>query len=615
MRLCKLFLTAAAIAGLASVCAGQEKTVSIGDCRFANDPAEFLNKSALIRGRIDANTRKLDLRGARAVAADTIPRRNFIDDEILGKLTRKGVKSAPLSTDEEFFRRIYLDLTGRIPAPADIRAFLADSSVDKRDAVIDKLLNSAEFTDRWTMWMGDLLQNTSTLINAAANRNADGRNAFHSYIRDAVSHNRPFTAIAREVIAGKGNNYDAAAGAANFPMGASTAMGPMQDTYDTMLVRTVTTFLGLGNYDCLLCHDGRRHLNQVNVWGTAQTRWDAQSMAAFFSRMALTASNPRGSFMVSDMSDGWYDLNTNSGNRPERKPVAGMAVVSPVYRETGATPRDGDWRGAFADNLVRDPMFARNLANRLWKQMFGLAVADPVDALDPARLDPANPPEEPWEFQATHPELLDKLAAELAKQNFQLREFLKTLVQSSAYQLSSRYDGEWSSDYVPLFARHFARRMEGEEVHDAVAAATGAPGSYTVAGFPSRVEWAMQLPEPVEPASDATARNFMNTFLRGDRDTQERSQAGSIQQSLYLMNDSFVSTRVKTARSPKLAAMAQMTDAAMVEEAYLTFLSRMPTEAERATAMTFLAKTADRRAAAEDLAWMCINKIEFLFSY
>ena len=104
-------------------------------------------------------------------------------------------------------------------------------------------------------------------------------------------------------------------------------------------------------------------------------------------------------------------------------------------------------------------MFARNMANRVWKQMFGLGLVDPVDSLDPARLDPANPPADPWTLQATHPELLEKLSAEFGKQNFGLRAFLKTIAQSTAYQLSSRYDGEWKEDYVVLFARHYARRM------------------------------------------------------------------------------------------------------------------------------------------------------------
>ena len=588
------------------------------DCRFQRDPAEFLNRSERIRGEIDLRARLLRFgrEAVRPVAADSLPSRNFIDQEILGKLTTKSVMAASLSSDEEFLRRVTLDLTGGLPEPDEIRAFVAEPSPAKRDAAIDRLLASPQFVDRWSMWMGDLLQNTATLVNAASNRNAEGRNAFHAYIRDAVGKDKPLSVIASEVVAAKGNNYESDSGAANFPMGASTSMGPIQDTYDTMLVRTATTFLGLGHYDCVLCHDGRGRLNQVSAWGTRQTRLGAQSMAAFFSRMSFTPSSPRNSFMVADSTDGGYDLNTNSGNRPDRLRVGSITRVTPAYREAGDAAVEGEWRAAFAAAMVRDPMFARNLANRLWKQMFGLALVDPVDSLDPARLNPDSPPAAPWDLQATHPELLEKLAAELVKQDFKLRPFLRFLTQSSAYRLSSRYDGEWSSDYVPLFARHFARRLEGEEVHDAIAKALNTPADFAVTASPARVSWALQLPDTIEPAGDAVARNFMNTFLRGDRDTQERSQSGSIQQQLVLMNDAFIADRVRVGRSPKLAALAQVKDnAELIDEAYLTFLSRRPNDGERAAAAAFLAKAQNRNEAVEDLAWMCINKAEFLFSY
>ena len=261
-------------------------------------------------------------------------------------------------------------------------------------------------------------------------------------------------------------------------------------------------------------------------------------------------------------------------------------------------------------------MFARNIANRLWKQIFNLALVDPVDSLDPARLDPAKPPPQPWDLQATHPELLEKLAAELGKKEFKLRPFLRTLVQSSAYQLSSRFEGDWNPDHVTLFNRRLARRLEAEEIHDAIAKATGLLGDYAIPGWNDRVSWAMQLPEPLEPTSNPPVAGFLNAFLRGDRDTQERSQSGSIQQQLFLMNDAFVANRVKVNRSPKLQAIAALNgDAELLDELYLTFLSRRPSAAERAAGVNHLAKAGNRASAVEDLAWMCINKVEFLFSY
>ncbi len=606
----------------------------MADCSFTTHRDRFLGRESQVRREASERSRKLGgaFAGATSEApptATSIPQRNFIDAEIFGKMARLDVHPARLTTDQEFVRRIYLDLTGRIPSPDDIRSFVADTTANKRDLLIDKLLNSPEYADRWTMWLGDLLQNTAASTNIA--RQANGRNAFYRWLKKAVTADKSYKDIAYEVVAAAGNNYDDTTGPANFPVGAITPMGPIQDQYDTMLSKTASTFLGLAYYDCLLCHNGRGHLEQISLWGGATTRLEAQRMAAFFSRQLLTRdpapAPPQGetapfyylSYTVTDRTAGTYDLNTNYGNRPNRVPIGTLRNLTPEYR-LGGTPAGQFWRDSFAANMVNDPMFARNIVNRLWKQMFNLGLVDPLDSMDPARLDPSNPPSAPWTLQATHPELLEQLAQAFVRGNFSLRSFHRLIAESSAYQLSSRYEGEWKLEYVPLFARHYPRRLEGEEVHDAVAKATGVLGNYTVAGWDDRVYWAMQLPEPVEPRTDGGANAFMNTFFRGNRDNQQRNQAGSIQQQLYLMNDAFVTNRTKVNSSPRLGEIARLAtknDEAL-DALYLLFLSRFPDDSERAAGLKFLTKantTALRNSAIEDLAWACINKIDFLFSY
>ncbi len=626
-----LWRAAAILSGmliLARLAPAADKQVGVNDCTFAVNPEGYLTRES--RQRRDLFDRvhsfaKSGLRrlAASAVPADQIPRRNFIDDEIFGRLAARGIPSAPLASDAEFLRRVTLDLTGRVPTPDQIRSFVSDTSADKRDRAIERLLGAPEFADRWTLWLGDLLENNAQASNV--NRGVNGRNAFHHWIRSSIAQDKSFRDIAYEAISWRGNNYDNATGAVNWAVGARTPMGPIQDTYDAMLARTATAFLGLGHYDCLLCHDGRRHLEQVSLWGTSATRAEAWRMAAFFSRMRL--NNRRTdqndfyylSWDVADATTGAYALNTDYGNRPARRPIGTLTSINPEYRLNRATPADGNWRASFVDNLVRDPMFARNLVNRIWKQLFNYGLAEPVDALDPARLDPLSPPAEPWSFQTAHPALLERLAAEFRSLDFHLRPFLRLLVQSSAYQLSARYDGEWKLDYVPMFARRYPRRLEGEEVHDVIAQATGIAGRYTVQGWTDPVLWALQLPEPVEPRSNRAVANFMNAFFRGNRDTQQRSQSGSILQQLNLMNDNFVLSRVRVSASPTLQAVAQLpTNGAALEELFLLFLGRLPSETERAAGLAHLDKAASpaaRRAAIEDLAWVCINKTEFLFSY
>jgi len=285
-----------------------------------------------------------------------------------------------------------------------------------------------------------------------------------------------------------------------------------------------------------------------------------------------------------------------------------------------AEPNSSDWRGQYATQLVNDRMFARNFANRLWKAMFNLGLVEPVDQLDPARLDPKNPPTGDWTLQASQPELLERLADALIDNNYDMREFMRILVESSAYQLSSDYGEGWKLEYVPTFARHYVRRLEGEEVHDTLQTATGILGRYTIGGWADPVSWAMQMPEPVEPASNGAVRDFMNLFLRGNRDIQSRSQDGSILQQLNLMNNTFVTAKAKVAASTVLRSIALMTDQkAMADELFLRLLSRMPTESEKAKTVAHLVKAgtaqAAKNTAVEDMAWVLMNKQEFIFSY
>lgn len=591
------------------------------DCSFRANPDKFLGQEARVRFAIQQRLGKAlppSPRGnAAAVDAAEIPRRNFIDDYIFGTLEKKGIKSASLASDEEFLRRIYFDLTGHPPSPADIRAFLAEPD---RGGVIDRLLYSREFVDRWTMWLGDLLQNNAFPANF--DRQYFGRNAYYEWMLFAIAEPKSLRDIAMEAVGGKGNNYDTKTGFTNFPLNGIVAMSPSQDIWDNMFMKSASAFLGLSNYDCLLCHDGRGHLEQVNLWGAKATRLEAQRQSAFFARINIPKPNlPTtdfyyNSYNVGDIARGFYSLNTLNGNRPERAPIGTLSLLEPEYRD-GRKASSDNWRQEYAQFLVDDPMFAVNFANRLWKEAFTMGLVEPVDALDPARLDPSNPPPAPWDLQPTHPELLQRLAAEMRERNYNLREFLRLLFESSAYQLSSRYNGaEWKLDYVPLFARHYPRRLEGEEIHDTIVKATNVRPNYPIRGL-ADTPWAMQMPDPVEPRSNGAAVNFMNPFYRGNRDTFFRIQDGSVQQQLNLMNDTFILNRLRvTASSTLREAAAMESNEAAVEQLFLLFLQRRPDEREKQKALEYLAKAGNQRNAyIEDLAWTLINKTDFLYNY
>ena len=477
------------------------------------------------------------------------------------------------------------------------------------------------------MWLGDLLQ-VST-VSSFQPLAFDGRNAMQGYLKKAVASDKSLKDLAFEILTAKTgdtadysvNNLTDGKAPVNWIYMHNTPGGPAQDTYDTVFSRSAGMFLGMGHYDCLLCHNGRGHLDQLSLWGKGAARLEAERMAAFFSRVRTARQGNQtlpnfNTWKIYDATTGSYGLNTTYGNRPNRTAIGTTTSLTPEYRGTGAAPASNnpDWRGVFAANLTKDPMFARNFANRIWKALFNLALAEPVDMLDPARLDPDNPPADPWSYQTAHPVLLNQLAQALSDSNFSLHEFVRLLVSSSAYQLSSRYEGEWGLESVPLFARHYPRRLDGEEIHDAIQIATGNFSKYTVQGWADPISYAMQLPEPA-----LTPVAFLNPWLRGNRDTQPRSQAGSILQQLALMNDSFVYNKARVSVSPVLTSISKMTaNDAVVKELWLTFLSRQPAADELSKGVAILAKattTAQRNTAIEDLAWVCVNKLEFAFSY
>lgn len=604
------------------------ESVSGANCSFTSKPEEFTQRELRVHRDLVARVKQLDSVGRpnaatlSVVAPNTLPQRNFIDQIIFNRMAAAKVQSAPLSTDEEFMRRVTLDLTGRIPSSADIRDFLVDTSTAKRDILIEQLLNSQEYVDKWTMWIGDLLGNVGSASNVQPGNG--GRDSFYNYMRSAIGTGKSFRDVAYEMVSASGDTSDPdGGGPSNFIYHQQTPMGPVQDSYDTSLAKSANAFLGITYYDCLLCHNGRGHLDAISLWGSTVTRLDAQKMAAFFSRLNFNMprtnsdkySGQYDSWRVMDRATGSYDLNTNYGNRPNRLAVGTVKTLTPMYRDGKELAAGAGYRDAFGKMMTADPMFARNFANRMFKLFFNLGLVDPVDNMDPARLDPKNPPPAPWELQAANPELLERLAQEAVRQDFQLKDFMRLLVQSSAYQLSSRYDGNWGLDSVPLFARHYPRRLDAEEVHDAITRSTGVAASYNIngAGAPP-ILWAMQFPD-----TNVGGSNLLNSFLRGNRDTAQRSSASSILQRLTIMNDSFVTNRIKVAASPVLQAASKNTDnKAVVEELFLTFVSRRPTTDEQAKAIAYLTATtttATRNNALEDLAWALVNKIDFLYSY
>lgn len=536
---------------------------------------------------------------------------NFIDTHVAAKQKADGVKATVIAGDEEFLRRVTLDLTGQIPDPAAVQAFVADTTADKRARKIDELLASDAFVDRWTMWFGDLVQNVQFANNVV--EYYLGRNAYHLWIKESIRSNKPYDVMVRELLAGKGENFTT--GVANYVVRQMQNNGPIQDTYDNLAAHSTEKFLGMPTL-CVSCHSGQGHLELVNWYLRGKTREDFWKMSAFFAKTASRGArytdpaNPNAmlfQFTVGDNAAGSYRLNTRDGNKSPRQPAEGQSiVVNPAFLLTGEQPRAGeDLRGAYGRMLTADRQFARATVNYLWKEMFGLGLVEPLNSFDLAKLD----------TQPLNPALLEALADELIAKNYDLRAVLRTMAMSSTYQLSSRYTpGAWNEAWVPYFARRYPKRMMAEMMLDAVVTATTVPISMSLAGLGTLTK-AMQLPDPTEGGRGVQGvGTFLDQFGRGDRDDVGRTNDSSITQSLAMMNSTLVVQRVRRSgpTAVRKALDASSDPGTITDRLYLATLSRKPTAEERQVAIDYLrgGTLGDR---AEDLQFALLNSLEFLF--
>ena len=530
-------------------------------------------------------------------------------------MERDHIPHAPLASDTEFFRRVHLDLTGRLPDPADLKAFLASNDPQKRDKLIDSLTGQEPFLSKWTYWFSDL---------AAVNSNrlgTDGRNLFYKYIYDALHLNRPYNEVVEELITTRAasNWY---VGPASYlvrwvVIGDTCADTVHEDTSDEIAIHTAKHFLGI-NLQCISCHDGAHHLEKINLWLTGKKREDLWKQAAFFGKTRVLRrteiETTRDEYSIDDKGPG-YDA---AGRSVVRIPRRGRGMVEPALVLDGAKPEPGQpLRTEYARLVTSHPQFARAAVNAFWAELMGVGIVDPPTEFDLARLDPSKPPPAPWTIQPTHPELLEALAKDFREHNHDLQRLFKLITKSSAYQLSSGFPGEWKDSYAAYYARKFVRRLTAEELHDAITKATELYTQIPVPNTDLRVRFATQARSPEDFRRFRDINFFLEVFGQPNRDYSERTNEGSISQAVLLMNSPFVKDKVKIAPGSFAAKLIErkppLSNDEIIDELYLRFLIRPPTGDERAMARTLLSE--NKTQGLEDLQWLLVNKVEFIFNY
>jgi len=542
-----------------------------------------------------------------------VARRSFVDEHIFGGMQRDGIPSAPLADDYELVRRMTLDLTGRIPTAQEVRDFAADKDPAKRDKLVERLLDSEAFVEKWAYFFMDVFR--------ANGKMGRGQNLFHYWMKENLRVDRPYDDAARDIIAAsaKSNHVVAASnviarehvqGKPQPDDGLDFGMVQQLDTHDELAILYGKTFLGV-NFSCISCHDGKGHLEKVNVWLSGKKRSEFYQFAGFVgkSRYLMYWENGKpqsGEFMIDDANPG-YD---SKGKSMIRVPRFGGAS-NPAFILTGEQPRPGhEPREELGRMITAHPQFARATVNMFWAKLMGFGIVEPYDEFDLARLDPKTTPKG-WESQASHPGLLENLAADFRKNNHSIKQLIRTIVRSNAYQLSARFEGEWKESYTKYYARKFVRQLGAEEMHDSIVLATGRPGSFNYGG--EKMGMAMQLSGP---GGSGDVRYFMTTFGQSNRSNPPKPPTGSPLQAMLLMQSPVVTDRVlaqKDSRVQRILDTYKDDHARIVEELFLGTLARPATTEEKSVALATLAS--DRVQGAQNLQWALLNHVEFLFNH
>jgi hypothetical protein len=488
------------------------------------------------------------------------PRNNLIDDFVFGKLARLNIVPSKLCTDSEFIRRASLDLTGALPAPDEVQKFLADKAIDKRSRLVDDLLRRPAHADFWSMKWGDLLTNTPQFL-------YNGTAYFQAWIRDALAANVPYDRFARELITASGGTYEA------LPSNFYSVMKKPEE----MATFTSQVFLGV-SLECARCHD-----HPSENW----RRDDFMGLAAFFSQVKFKGG-PRNNerFLYIDPE---LEFKHPDTKQPVNAKFLGGNWVS--FR-----PGE-DRRERLAEWLTApsNPYFARAAVNRVWKEIMARGIVEPADDFRAT-----NP--------ATHPELLDQLAADFVAHGFDLRQLMARILNSRTYQLSAQSNETNREDKIG-YSRHYLRRLSAEQLLDAISQVTEVPEQFPYF-YPGK--GATQLPDPIVDSY------FLTIFDRASREnaTCARRQSTSLNQSLHLLGGNTINSKIRDDRGVISRLLREgRTDREIIEHFYLAALSRYPAGDEMAAGLSGLNQSSTRRAGLEDVLWAVLNSKEFLYNH
>ena len=488
------------------------------------------------------------------------PRNNWVDDLVLAKLSELQIPPSPLSDDNTFIRRVYLDTLGVLPNRQDLSRFLGDTRSDRRARLIDSVLDRPEYVDYWAYKWSDLLLVSSRKLEQAAMW------SYYHWIRNGVAENRPWDRFIEELVTATGSNLEN--GAVNYWL---IHQQPQEITENLS-----QAFLGI-SLTCARCHN-----HPLEKW----TQDQYYGMANLVSRVRLKDGQAAGEVTLVPRPVGEVS-HPRLGRPMPPQPLDGEAL---------ALDDPADRRRHLARWLVGSEHFARSLVNRVWAHFFGRGVVDPEDDLRAT-----NP--------ASNEALLSALTRDFMDHGHDVKRLIRTILNSATYQLSST-GVPANRDDEEYFSHHRSRRLPAEVVLDAMSQVTEVPEDFK--GYPLGTR-ALQLPET------QVESYFLDSFGRPPRLTSgadERKGDANVAQVLHLINGGTLNRKLR-AEGGAVDRLLELELSApeLVERVYESALSRRPSRPEVDRLVAALDLEQASREGVEDLFWAVLTSKEFLFTH
>lgn len=503
---------------------------------------------------------------------------HFVDTHVLAKLKELRIEPSDLCTDEEFIRRLFLDACGILPSTDEVTTFVADRDDQKRAKLVDAVLARPEFNDYWALQFGDLFQNRKERDHDV--RGVKGVRQFHDWLRKQVAANRPWDAIARDVLTATGSNIDHPAVGYYIVTVGEQRHGENSEAPESVAQAFLGTRIG-----CAKCHN--HPLERY-------TQDDFYHFAAFFSRVKLDRKEAKAG--PTTLSISLPDANQNKQPVGVSQPRTGQFMKPQPLDRTPSAVKPGDDPRVALSKWITDPAneyFASAMVNRIWRHYLGVGLVEPVDDLRAT-----NPP--------TNPALWQALKAEFIANQFDMRALMRAILNSRTYQLSSSTRPGNEAD-ARFYSHYYARRLPAEVMLDAISDATGVPEKFD--GYPLGIR-AVQVPDP------GANSYFLRTFGRSDRVTAcacERGADVSLPQVLHLIGGAATGKINNGSGWLAKQLAAEKDNGRLLDALFLRTLARKPTAAERAKVDELL-KATTRDELFRDLFWAILNSKEFSFN-